>query len=111
LIHRAATQQVEEIDLKGMPLGCVPNFPYDQRELTLSPGDVIILMSDGFPERLNPGGETLGYEQARNVLAEVALQSPQNIIQHFVQAGEAWANGYAQNDDTTFVVVKVKDGA
>jgi serine phosphatase RsbU (regulator of sigma subunit) len=108
LIHRAATQQVEEIDLKGMPLGCVPNFPYEQRELALAPGDVIMLMSDGFPERLNLDGETLGYEQARNVLAKVAPHSPQDIIQRFVQAGEAWANGYAQNDDTTFVVVKSK---
>jgi serine phosphatase RsbU (regulator of sigma subunit) len=108
LIHRAATQQVEEIDLKGMPLGCVPAFPYEQRELEISRGDVIILMSDGFPERLNPRGETLGYEQARTVLAEVAPRSPQDIIQHFVQISEAWADGSLQNDDTTFVAMKVR---
>jgi len=109
LIHRAATQQVEEIDLKGMPLGSVPDFPYELRELALAPGDVILLMSDGFTERFNPRGETLGYEQAKTVLAEVAPQSPPDIIQRFVQAGDAWANGEPQNDDTTFVVVKVKN--
>ncbi len=108
LIHRAATQQVEEFDLKGMPLGSVPDFPYELRELALAPGDVILLMSDGFTERFNPHGEILGYEQARKVLAEVAPQSPQDIIQRFVQAGDAWANGSPQNDDVTFVVVKVK---
>lgn len=109
LIHRAATQQVEEIDLKGMPLGSVPDFPYELRELALAPGDVILLMSDGFTERFNFRGETLGYEQAKTVLTEAALQSPQDIIQRFVQAGEAWAGGSPQNDDTTFVVVKVKN--
>jgi len=109
LIHRAATQQVEEIDLKGMPLGGVPDFPYELRELALAPGDVILLMSDGFTERFNPRGETLGYEQARTVLAEVAPQSPPDIIQRFVQAGEAWAGGEPQNDDVTFVVAKVKN--
>lgn len=108
LLHRAATKQVEEIDLKGMPLGCVPEFPYEQRELPLTPGDVIILMSDGFAERFNPAGEILGYEQAKKMLADTAPQSPQDIIQRFVQASEAWASGNAQNDDTTFVVVKVK---
>jgi len=111
LIHRAATQQVEEIDLKGMPLGSVWDFPYELRELALAPGDVILLMSDGFTERFNPSGETLGYEQAKTVLAEVAPRSPQDIIQRFVQAGEAWAGGCPQNDDVTFVVVKVKNSA
>ncbi len=109
LIHRAATQQVEAIDLKGMPLGSVPDFPYEFRELVLAPGDVILLMSDGFTERFNPRGETLGYEQAKTVLTEVAPRSPQDIIQRFVQAGDAWANGCPQNDDVTFVVVKVKN--
>ncbi|MCI0695784.1 SpoIIE family protein phosphatase [candidate division KSB1 bacterium] len=108
LIHRAATQQVEEIDLKGMPLGCVPEFPYEQQELEIAPGDVIILMSDGFAERFNFRGEILGYEQAKKVLAAAAPRSADEIIQRFVQAGEAWADGSLQNDDTTFVVVKVK---
>jgi serine phosphatase RsbU (regulator of sigma subunit) len=109
LIHRAATQQVEEIDLKGMPLGCVPEFPYEQRELVLAPGDVIILMSDGFAERFNSHGEILGYEQAKKMLVAAAPRSADEIIQRFVQAGEAWAGGSLQNDDTTFVVVKVKN--
>jgi serine phosphatase RsbU (regulator of sigma subunit)/ligand-binding sensor domain-containing protein len=108
LIHRAATQQTEEIEFKGMPLGSVQNFPYKQRELALSPGDVIVLMSDGFAERFNPSHETLGYEQAKKVLAAAASQSSQDIIQRFVETGDDWAAGSPQNDDVTFVVVKVK---
>jgi serine phosphatase RsbU (regulator of sigma subunit) len=110
LIHRAATQQTEEIEFKGMPLGSVQNFSYKQRELALLPGDVIVLMSDGFTERFNPRKETLGDEQAKKVLAEAASQSSQDIIQRFVQAGDDWAAGSPQNDDVTFVVVKVKPG-
>ena len=109
LIHRAATQRVEEFDLKGMPLGCVPDFRYEQRELALAPGDVILLMSDGFAERFDPRGEILGYEQARKMLAAVAPRPANEIIQHFVQTADAWAAGEPQNDDVTFVVVKVKN--
>lgn len=108
LIHRAATQQTEEFEFKGMPLGSVKNFSYKQQDLALSPGDVMVLMSDGFAERFNPRQETLGYEQAKKVLAEAASRSADEIIQHFVQTGEAWAAGTSQNDDVTFVVVKVK---
>lgn len=111
LIHRAATKQVEEIDLKGMPLGCVSEFPYEQQELALAPGDVILLMSDGFAERFDPRGEILGYEQARKMLADIAPRSADDIIQHFVQTAEDWAAGEPQNDDVTFVVIKMKHQA
>jgi len=108
LILRPGLRVVEEIDLKGMPLGSVPDFPYEQRHVELSPGDVMLLMSDGFTERFNAQGETLGYELAKKILLEVAQQTPQNILESFVQAGDDWAEGIPQNDDTTFVVVKMK---
>ena len=33
---------------------------------------------------------------------------PREIIEHFVSAGDHWANGRPQDDDITFVVLKVK---
>ncbi len=109
LIFRSAAQEIEEIALKGMPLGSVSEFPYQKQELTLFPGDVVVLMSDGFPERFNEKGEILDYEKAKAILVKAAHQSPSEIIGHFVEVGEAWAEGRAQDDDVTFVVLKVKD--
>lgn len=69
-------------------------------------------MSDGFPERFNERGEILDYEKAKATLAQIAHQSPSEIIEHFVEVGEAWAEGRAQDDDVTFVVLKVnKEGS
>ena len=109
LVYRAATKQVVEVAIKAMPLGSVSNFPYQQEEFPLSAGDTIVLMSDGFAERFNEQGEILDYQRATEVLIEVAHQSPQEIISHFVQVGEQWANGRPQDDDITFVVLKVKN--
>ncbi len=39
---------------------------------------------------------------------ETAADSPEEIIEHLKKAGEAWANGRVQQDDMTFVVVKIK---
>ena len=105
LVHRAATGTVDEIVIRGMPLGGVA-FPYQEIEIELEPGDTLLLMSDGFPERFNEHGEMLDYAKARDVLAEIAGQPPSTIIEHFVATGEAWANGHPQNDDVTFVVLK-----
>jgi len=108
LIYRAATKQVGELELKGMPLGFFVEFPYKVEEVKLEAGDTILLMSDGLPERFNPDGEILDYPAAKNIFAEAAGKSPAEIISRLNQAGEKWANGQPQQDDVTFVVMKVK---
>ncbi len=50
----------------------------------------------------------LGEEQVKMLFEETAANSPEEIIAHLKKAGEAWANGRAQQDDVTFVVVKIK---
>ncbi|MFN2454703.1 MAG: SpoIIE family protein phosphatase [Pyrinomonadaceae bacterium] len=111
LVYRAATRQVEEIAIKAMPLGSISNFPYRQQELNLAEGDTVVLMSDGFPEMFNEQGEILDYGRAKTVLEEVADKSPQEIIEFFVRRGAEWGGTRPQDDDVTFVVLKVKDGS
>ncbi len=107
LIFRAATGEVEEIQLTGVPLGSVTSYQYRQQTVGIAPGDVIVLMSDGLPERFNPVGEMLGYDQPRIALAESAQLSAQSIIERMLADADAWANGRPLDDDVTFVVVKV----
>lgn len=108
LIYRKHTKHVEEVSLPGMPLGSVANYPYKQIEVALTPGDVVVALSDGFPERFNTAGEILGFARAANVLLEIADGSASEIVARYVTDGDTWANGLAQNDDVTFVVLKVK---
>jgi serine phosphatase RsbU (regulator of sigma subunit) len=108
LIYRGATKQVEEIAIKALPLGSVAKFPYKQYETLLSAGDCVVVMSDGFPEMFNEKDEILGFDIATATLPEIAGESAQTIINRFVAIGESWANGRPQDDDVTFVVLKVK---
>jgi len=108
LIYRAEGRAVEEVLIKAMPLGSVSDYTYREQELSVSRGDVVVLMSDGLPERFNPRGELFDYWRATDALAEVAEGSPREIIEHLVRAGEVWAEGRPQDDDVTFVVLKVK---
>jgi len=109
LVYRAASGDVEEIALRAVPLGSMTSYQYKQQELAIAPGDVIVLMSDGLPERFNVENEMLDYAATKNALAVVAHQPPQEIIDHFVRVGDEWSNGRPQDDDVTFVVMKVRD--
>jgi serine phosphatase RsbU (regulator of sigma subunit) len=107
LVYRNEIKRVEEISIKAMPLGGPLAAPYEQREIELSAGDCVLLMSDGFPEMFNEEDEMLGFDKAKRLLAVIADEPAQEIINRFVEAGEKWAGTRAQDDDVTFVVLKV----
>lgn len=108
LIYRRDSHCVEEVFLPAMPLGSLSSYPYRQVELEVATGDVVVILSDGFPERFNMAGEILGYARAAAVLREIADYSAKEIIARYVAVGDEWANGRAQDDDVTFVVLKIK---
>lgn len=108
LIYHAASRKVEEVVIRAMPLGSVSNFAYRQQEFTLSAGDCVVVMSDGFPEMFNEAGEMQDFAQAKIELEKTAQNTPQAIIDHFVKTGEAWAGTRPADDDVTFVVLKFK---
>jgi sigma-B regulation protein RsbU (phosphoserine phosphatase) len=111
LIYRAASGNVEEVAIRGIPLGSMTNYPYKQQVIDIGAGDVVALMSDGLPERFNVDNEMLDYPSTKRAFAVAARESPQAIIDHFVNTGEKWAAGRPQDDDVTFVVLKVKNGS
>ncbi|MCB0747431.1 MAG: SpoIIE family protein phosphatase, partial [Ignavibacteriae bacterium] len=107
-IYRNDTKIVEEIDMRGMPLGAMKDFKYNLYETELASGDCILLLSDGYPELSNKNNEQIGYDQVKTQFAEIAEKHPDEIIQYFKNAGSEWVNDNDPDDDVTFVVIKIK---
>ena len=99
---------IEEYLIEGMPLGKMDNFPYELKEIELSSGDTILLMSDGLPELFNKEKEMFGYERVMEIYKNSAGKNPEEIIEVLKNAGNSWTNNEAPDDDITFVVIKVK---
>jgi serine phosphatase RsbU (regulator of sigma subunit) len=107
LIFRQKEQAVEEVILKGLPLGGQIGFTYDQRIIDLAKGDVLLFMTDGYPELFNENWETLDYDLVKEYFLESVNKSPVEIIRQLCEAGRKWRKDQNQNDDITFVVIKV----
>jgi serine phosphatase RsbU (regulator of sigma subunit) len=107
-IFRKSKNEVEEIDNKGMPLGAVNDFPYKETKTELNTGDVILLLSDGFPELHNKNNEAFGYKRVIESFEETADQSAEKIISHLKNKVNEWIDGNDPGDDVTFVVIKIK---
>jgi sigma-B regulation protein RsbU (phosphoserine phosphatase) len=59
-----SNKQVEELDTKGVPLGIleVRKSDYEEKQGKLSPGDILVLLTDGFSEQKNNQREEVGTE-------------------------------------------------
>jgi serine phosphatase RsbU (regulator of sigma subunit) len=100
----------EEIVIEGLPLGALETAEYTSTRFQLKQSDILILMSDGLPERLNDNGELFSYSRIRTGIKNVGktASNAADILNALVKLGDDWSNGTPQNDDVTFVVLKVK---
>ena len=107
-IYRKQSKVVEEVMVNGMPLGAIKNFPYEIKELDISLGDTILLLSDGLPELKNGNSEQYGYTRIIDEFKSSAEKGSDEIVDHLKKISPKWINGREPDDDVTFVVIKVK---
>jgi ligand-binding sensor domain-containing protein/serine phosphatase RsbU (regulator of sigma subunit) len=106
--YHKAENIVEEILIQGMPLGAMRNATYKFVERDISSGDVILLLTDGLAEQMNIEEIMFDYSRVKNSFYQIADNSPDDIIKKLIEIGDKWMNGRPQDDDITFVVIKVK---
>jgi len=101
---------IEEIIIKGLPLGAMETAKYTSTEFQLEKSDVLILMSDGLPERFNDKDEMLSDVRLVAEIERAGKTQPSasGILEALVKSGDDWSNNTPQNDDVTLVVLKVK---
>ncbi len=67
---RRADGRTEFVGEGGVPIGLLPGVPYSQFELSLEPGDRLLLYSDGFTECRLTNGEMLEQDGLQNLLQD-----------------------------------------
>lgn len=100
LLREGAFADLPRLD--GLPLGTMEDVRYESLDVTLPPGGMLLLYSDGVNEAFSPSGEMFGLER----LMRVARQAqPGRCGPAVFQALEAWAAGAGQSDDATLLTL------
>lgn len=106
LLYRAATDTVEQLQAIGIVLGVVPEPRFEQRSVTMEPGDVLCFYTDGVTEAMNQRRQLFGDGRLSEVLRRSQHLPPEQIITRITDAVFHFAAGTPQADDMTLVVIK-----
>jgi len=98
--------QADDLRARGMPLGLMPGMPYEEKETTLVPGDVVFFCTDGLVEAHNPHGEMFGSPRLRSVLSERS-EGGRGLSAALIEELESFTGeGWEQEDDITLLTLK-----
>jgi len=104
--------EVELIDTTelGFPIGVMPNIGkyVDKAELSLTPGDIVVLYTDGITEAFNQDEEQYGLERLCEAIEKNRSLSAQDIRQAVIADVRAYMGEQIPLDDITLLIVKQK---
>jgi sigma-B regulation protein RsbU (phosphoserine phosphatase) len=99
--------EITELGAGGPPLGLFPEIRYEEADLELLPGDVMVAFTDGVPEALNADGEEFGEERLKELLRASGGRGAEEISATISDQVRSWMGAAEQHDDVTIVVMKV----
>lgn len=97
---------IDWLETGGAPIGIFSGWTYEEGEIQLNPGDLVVAYTDGVTEAVSPVGEQWGVESLRKTAAESLEQSPDDIVRTIFTAIDEFSRG-RQTDDATVVVMRV----
>jgi len=107
ILYEAATRTIRELPAQGLPLAFFPDAGYEgATRLALSPGDVLVLLTDGFYEWSRTDGEAFGEERVHELVIGHHDRPAAELIAAIERGVVAFAAGARQADDLTAVIVR-----
>jgi phosphoserine phosphatase RsbU/P len=105
--------QVDSISMiqcdSGFPLGFDENAEYMEHHFAFSPGDMIILYSDGVNECSN-GADIYGFERFEDCLGDISDIRPELLVQKILGSLSSFRGRNGFDDDVTLLIAKFEDG-
>jgi anti-sigma regulatory factor (Ser/Thr protein kinase) len=94
-----------ELRATGMPLGLLPGMGYEQKEVTLKPGEFVLLSSDGLVEAHNAQREMFSFPRVKQLMAEHT--TGEGLVQFFMDQLNAFVGpNHEQEDDITLMTIE-----
>lgn len=99
------------IEPGGLPLGMFRDTRYYEYYLSIQPGQVLVLYTDGVSEAMNKSGEEYGRERLEARVREGRHLGAKDLIDFIYQHVLDFTEGQGATDDITLVIIKALESA
>lgn len=114
LLYRADSRQWsileqlrdEDQSPRNIPLGILDIAEYEQFDVELEVGDLVLCYTDALTESRNPDGELLGEEGLRNIVASMNTEPVEAFIESLLSRISERHDGNLSQDDVTVLLLR-----
>lgn len=105
-LYRAGSGQVEALSARDLILGAFDFATYSSLPLSMGPGDILVVYSDGITEAMNPRDQMFGEESLIELIRENAPRGCANLEESILRSIDDFTEGMSQTDDMTMIIVQ-----
>ena len=106
-VLRRASGAIERLEAGGLPLGIRTGLPYESGVATLTPGDLLLVFTDGLVEAENEQGLEYGEERMLPVIDGLRDATAGEGIRRVMAGVDAFVGLTRQHDDITCLLLRI----
>jgi serine phosphatase RsbU (regulator of sigma subunit) len=109
ILLSAKTGEAKLIETEGdaFPLGIIEDADYQETQLPLDSGDIVIFYTDGVVEAMNKKEEMYGFERFIEVIKGHRGLDAETFLEKLIDDINSFVGKAEQHDDLTIVVIRV----
>jgi sigma-B regulation protein RsbU (phosphoserine phosphatase) len=105
-LYLSGSGEFQSLSVSGILLGAIPVAPYEKRTITLKPGEILVIYSDGVTEAEDKEEVFFGEEKVREIIRVNRDLSAAEILANIQSDVRDHQGSAQQDDDITIVIIK-----
>jgi serine phosphatase RsbU (regulator of sigma subunit) len=107
-LYRKNSDELTFLECRGLPLGCLGDYKFEEREIKVSPDDIIVFYTDGIIEAQNNLREMFGFGRLESTILNHKHRGAKEIRNKILDDTKLFIQDREILDDMTLVIVKIK---
>ena len=99
-------KEIKSLHATGLLLGMMENASYNKGNITLDPGDTLLIYTDGVTEAMDTANNEYGLQRLHQHIADHNDKSSDELMNFIISDIRKHAEGTSQSDDITLMIIK-----